>query len=158
MKLAIVIGAIVITFVGYGSLATDTFAADPPYGGTAVVSVTATLSDPSGKPIGTVQLHQDAAGVVLVRVDAAGIPAGAHGMHIHQTGKCEGPAFASAGGHFNPANKKHGLDSPDGAHGGDLAQIPAAFDGSGTHEATTNRISLTGGPTNITTDIRNGRR
>jgi Cu-Zn family superoxide dismutase len=96
-----------------------------------------------------VQLHQDANGVVLVRVDAAGVPAGAHGIHIHQTGRCEGPAFASAGGHFNPTNKKHGLNSLDGAHGGDLAQIPASFDGSGIHEATTNRVSLTPGPLNI---------
>ena len=124
-------------------------AADPPYGGTAVVSQTSTLFNPSGVAIGTVQLHQDAAGVVLVRVDAASIPAGAHGMHIHATGKCEGPAFASAGGHFNPTNKKHGLDSPEGAHAGDLAQIPTTYDGSDTHTATTDRISLTGGPTGI---------
>jgi Cu-Zn family superoxide dismutase len=111
--------------------------------------VTSTLVDTSGQPIGTVQLHQDAAGVVLVRVDAASIPAGAHGMHIHQTGKCEGPAFASAAGHFNPTNRKHGLDSADGAHGGDLSQIPATFDGSGTYQATTDRISLTEGPLSI---------
>jgi len=130
-------------------LAAPALAADPPYSGTAVVSMTATLVDTTGKGIGTVQLHQDAAGVVLVRIDAAGIQAGAHGIHIHQTGRCEGPGFTSAGGHFNPTNKKHGLDSPDGAHGGDLAQIPASFDGSGKHEATTNRISLTPGPLNI---------
>jgi Cu-Zn family superoxide dismutase len=139
----------VLGTVTYLAVVTGVRAADPPYSGTAVVSVTATLVDTAGKAIGTVQLHQDAAGVVLVRVDAAGIPAGAHGMHIHQTGRCEGPAFATAGGHFNPGNKKHGLDSPDGAHAGDLAQIPATFDGSGTHEATTNRISLTAGPLNI---------
>jgi Cu-Zn family superoxide dismutase len=128
---------------------TAVLAVDPPYGGTAVVSVTSTLVDPAGNAIGAVQLHQDAAGVVLVRVDAASIPAGAHGMHIHQSGKCEGPAFASAGGHFNPTNRKHGLDSPEGAHGGDLAQLPATFDGSGMHQATTDRISLTAGPSNI---------
>lgn len=122
---------------------------DPAYGGTAVSSLTATLVGADGAPVGTVQLHQDAAGVVLVRIDAAGIPAGAHGIHIHQTGKCEGPAFTTAGGHFNPANKKHGLASADGPHAGDLAQIPASFDGSGTHEATTDRISITGGPLTI---------
>lgn len=129
--------------------ATTAFADDPPYSGTAVKSVTATLTDSAGRAAGTVQLHQDAAGVVLVRIDAAGLPAGPHGIHIHQTGKCEGPAFTTAGGHFNPANRKHGLESPDGSHAGDLAQIPADFDGSGTHQATTNRISLTTGPANI---------
>lgn len=149
-KTLVFMGKTLVFMAGLAALmATPVLAADPPYGGTAVVSVTATLVDTTGQAIGTVQLHQDAAGVVLVRVDAAGIPAGAHGIHIHQTGKCEGPAFASAGGHFNPTNKKHGLDSVDGAHGGDLTQIPAAFDGSATHQATTNRISLTGGPLSI---------
>lgn len=141
---------LVVVTAGLAALAVaPALAADPPYSGTAVVSVTATLVDTTGLAIGTVQLHQDAAGVVLVRVDTAGIPAGSHGIHIHQTGKCEGPGFTTAGGHFNPTNKKHGLDSPDGAHGGDLTQIPASFDGSGTHQATTNRVSLTGGPLNI---------
>lgn len=130
-------------------VALPAFAADPTYSGTSVKSVTATLADTNGKPIGTVQLHQDANGVVLVRVDAAGLPAGAHGVHIHSVGVCEGPGFTTAGGHFNPAAKKHGLDSPDGPHAGDLAQIPASFTGTGTYTATTDRISLTGGPTSI---------
>jgi Cu-Zn family superoxide dismutase len=149
MRPSISITAIAAGAAAALALGSAALAVDPPYGGTAIVSMTSTLVDPAGNAIGTVQLHQDAAGVVLVRVDAASIPAGAHGMHIHQTGKCEGPAFASAGGHFNPTNRKHGLDSPDGAHGGDLAQLPATFDGSGTHEATTDRISLTAGPLNI---------
>lgn len=149
MRVTVTATFTVICVLAYALVATRGFAADPPYSGTAVVSVTSTLVDTAGTPIGTVQLHQDAAGVVLVRVDATGIPAGAHGIHIHQTGRCEGPAFASAGGHFNPTSKKHGLDSPEGAHGGDLAQIPATFDGSGTHQATTDRISLTPGPLNI---------
>lgn len=131
-----------------GWLATAT-ATDPTYSGTAVKSVTATLVDSTGAAIGTVQLHQDAAGAVLVRVDAAGLPAGPHGMHVHTTGKCEGPAFTSAGGHFNPAAKKHGLDAADGPHAGDLVQISASFTGTGTVTATTDRISLTGGATNI---------
>lgn len=149
MRIAMTVLVTILGVAALGTMVTGVAAADPPYGGTAVVSTTATLVDTAGKDIGTVQLHQDAAGVVLVRVDAVGIPAGEHGMHIHQTGKCEGPGFTTAGGHFNPTNKKHGLDSPEGAHGGDLAQIAGTFDGSGTHQATTNRISLTSGPTNI---------
>lgn len=84
-----------------------------------------------------------------MRIDAAGLPAGAHGVHIHATGKCEGPAFLSSGGHFNPAAKKHGFDSPDGPHAGDLAQIPPSFTGTGTHLATTDRVSLTAGAISI---------
>jgi len=137
---------LILAAVPIGLLAGPVLAVDPPWGGTAVVSMTSTLVDTAGQSIGTVQLHQDANGVVRVRIDASGIPAGAHGVHIHATGKCEGPGFTSAGGHFNPTNKKHGLDSPDGSHGGDLTQIPATFDGSGVHEVTTDRISLTTGP------------
>ena len=34
--------------------------------------------------------------------------------------KCEGPDFTSATGHFNPMNKKHGMQNPDGSHAGDM--------------------------------------
>jgi len=34
--------------------------------------------------------------------------------------KCEGPNFASAGAHFNPDGKKHGLKNPEGPHAGDM--------------------------------------
>jgi Cu-Zn family superoxide dismutase len=48
------------------------------------------------------------------------IPAGTHGIHIHETGTCTGPGFESAGGHFNVDQKKHGSMSPNGPHAGDL--------------------------------------
>ena len=139
-----VVGAAVfLVFVVSGLAATD-----PAYSGTAVVTMNSTLLDAGGKSIGTVQLHQDAAGVVLVRVDAAGIPAGAHGMHIHQTGKCEGPRLRRRAA-TSTRRTRSTARFADGAHGGDLAQIPLAFDGSGIHQATTDRVSLTAGPLNI---------
>ncbi|MEX0782536.1 MAG: superoxide dismutase family protein [Dehalococcoidia bacterium] len=144
LRRIIAIGA--ISMVAFGALSAQVFAEDPTYGGTAVKSVTGTLVDTTGTAIGTVQLHQDASGVVLVRVDGAGLPAGAHGMHVHAVGRCEGPAFASAGGHFNPSGHKHGLSNPEGPHEGDLTQIGESFTGTGTVMVTTNRISLTAGP------------
>ena len=85
----------------------------------------------------------------MIRLEAKGLSAGLHGVHVHAVGKCEGPAFTSAGGHFNPANKKHGLKSADGAHAGDLANMLVAKDGSGRFEAITDAITLRAGSLSI---------
>src|SRR4051812_13328621 len=49
---------------------------------------------------------------VEVRVQAAGLPAGHYGIHLHAVGRCEGPAFASAGPHWNPTARQHGSLNP----------------------------------------------
>jgi len=51
---------------------------------------------------------------------------GEHGFH--EVGLCEGPSFASAKGHFNPHGRKHGRESPDGAHVGDLPNMILGHD------------------------------
>jgi superoxide dismutase, Cu-Zn family len=48
-----------------------------------------------------------------------------HGFHIHEVGKCEGPDFKSAGGHFNPSGKEHGKKNPKGHHAGDMENVSA---------------------------------
>ncbi len=116
-----------------------------------------TLIDGTGKPIGTVQLAQTANGVaVTVNVTGAGALApGDHGIHFHAVGKCDGPDFTSAGGHFNPENKQHGLDNPNGPHSGDLPNFAVgastASQGGYTFTATTSMITLGAGPTSIFT-------
>jgi len=72
-----------------------------------------------------------------------------HAVHVHAVGKCEGPAFTSAGGHFNPLQRKHGLKSPDGAHAGDLPNMLATKDGSGRFESKTDAITLHAGPASV---------
>ena len=122
----------------------------PTYSGTAVKSVTATLVDTTGKSIGVVQLHEDSKGVVLVLVEAVGLTPGSHGVHIHESGSCEGPAFTSAGGHFNPdAKKQHGLSNPAGPHAGDLPGMDVIANGTVVYKQSTDRISTTAGPTNL---------
>jgi Cu-Zn family superoxide dismutase len=88
----------------------------------AIQPMTAQLLDGAGKAIGDIQVSEDANGVTL-RVSAAGLPQGAHGVHLHEIGKCDTPDFKSAGAHWNPASKQHGRDNPMGAHLGDLANF-----------------------------------
>src|SRR5512147_2089432 len=57
-----------------------------------------------------------AAGGVEVRIQAAGLPAGHYGVHLHGVGRCEGPAFTSAGPHWNPTARQHGSLNPAGHH------------------------------------------
>lgn len=85
---------------------------------------------PNGEARGVATFFSDGARTD-VRVQAEGLPAGVHGIHLHAVGKCEGPAFQSAGGHWNPAGKQHGKDNPLGAHLGDLPNLTVGADGKG---------------------------
>jgi Cu-Zn family superoxide dismutase len=60
------------------------------------------------------------------------MPTGTHGAHIHTSGRCEGPDFMTAGGHWNPAGTQHGSLNPAGPHDGDLPNIIIGTDGRGT--------------------------
>lgn len=82
-----------------------------------------------GAPMGSVTVTEDEAGLMLA-VSATGLPAGKHGIHLHEKGLCEGPKFESAGAHWNPSAKQHGRDNPAGAHIGDLVNLEVAADGS----------------------------
>lgn len=86
------------------------------------------MKDAQGQSLGTVSLSA-AQGMVHLQLDLKGLKPGAHALHVHGTPKCEGPAFTTAGGHFNPAAKKHGLKSPDGPHAGDMDNFTVAADG-----------------------------
>ncbi len=81
-----------------------------------------------GAALGTVSVSGEGSGSTLA-IAASGMPAGVHGIHLHEKGLCEGPKFESAGGHWNPGNKQHGRDNPQGAHLGDLANLEVAGDG-----------------------------
>src|SRR6266481_4049205 len=79
------------------------------------------LADGKGGAVGTATISPKKGGTgVDIKLDVKGLPAGDHAVHIHQNAKCEGPGFTTAGGHFNPDAKKHGLENPDGAHAGDM--------------------------------------
>ena len=76
-----------------------------------------------------------------------GLPAGEHAFHIHAVGKCE-PPFTTAGGHFNPGNKKHGLHSAEGHHAGDMPNLVIPASGSTTVEVLNAAVTLEKGKPN----------
>lgn len=91
----------------------------------------AALKDAAGKEVGRASVR-DSLGVMLFHFTATGLPQGTHGVHLHEVAKCEGPAFESAGPHYNPNLKEHGRRNPKGPHLGDLGNIVVDAGGKGT--------------------------
>jgi superoxide dismutase, Cu-Zn family len=108
----------------------------------------ADIVNATGQKIGTANLSS-ASGGVRIDVDVTQLTPGTHGIHIHAVGKCEGPDFKTAGGHFNPAGKKHGKDNPEGPHNGDLLNLEVAADGHGTASLLDANVTLGDGPTSL---------
>ncbi|WP_188453998.1 superoxide dismutase family protein [Virgibacillus oceani] len=82
------------------------------------------MYNPSGDMIGTAALTEKPDGV-QVKLKLEGLAPGFHGIHVHEYPSCLGPDFKSAGNHFNPEGKEHGLMHPEGPHLGDLPNIEA---------------------------------
>ena len=113
-------------------------------------SVTVRLSDGTGKSVGTATLSPATTGVKIA-LAVSGLPAGEHAIHVHQTAQCDAPAFTSAGGHFNPEQKHHGLNNPDGPHAGDMPNFTVDAAGRSSATIIAPGVTLADGPHSVFT-------
>lgn len=111
------------------------------------------LADKQKEKIEVELINEDGVGVgiatlvekedgVHITVDAHHLQPGVHGFHIHERGLCEASTFETAGGHFNPTNKLHGFENPEGYHAGDLRNIEVQEDGTVKQTVKNNVVTL----------------
>jgi superoxide dismutase, Cu-Zn family len=111
-------------------------------------ATTAQLNDAQGNFVGTALFTQSPDGV-RIYLASQGLEPGEHGIHFHERGECIPPDFMSAGAHFNPTSRSHGLANLQGPHAGDLPNLSVSEAGTGVYETVTDRVTLSDGPASL---------
>jgi superoxide dismutase, Cu-Zn family len=99
------------------------------------------LKDAKGASVGMAMISPAKDGGVSIDLDVHGLTPGEHAIHFHAVPKCEAP-FTTAGPHFNPGMKKHGLQSPDGPHAGDMMNFTVDAKGNAKTTITNKNVTM----------------
>ena len=107
------------------------------------------MKNAKGESVGMAKISANGTTSVKIAFTGKNLPAGEHAFHFHAVAKCEGPAFTSATGHFNPDMKKHGMQNPEGAHAGDMPNFMVKANGTAKASFVNTKVNLGDGANSL---------
>src|ERR1043166_3593327 len=109
----------------------------------SAAKTTVELKDAQGKSVGTAVLWSETSKTgVFMKLNLHDLPPGEHALHFHGKAQCDPPDFKSAGPHFNPDGKKHGLQNPEGHHAGDMMNFAVKPNGTAKKKLKNDAVTL----------------